>query len=178
MNRHLYFKQQEENELAHHGIKGQKWGIRRYQNPDGSLTAAGKARYNPNKDSARFAKTAARYANSYADYLNSRKTTYFLDDDGNIARRSDGSQRAVTTHDTIKYAEWKKQTTKYLKEKAILQKKYSEVVSKIDLEKDGRSFLSITLKDKFGNTFVSELETKYENIDYDRSDYKYLYSNK
>lgn len=31
--------------LAHHGIKGQKWGIRRYQNPDGSLTALGKKRY-------------------------------------------------------------------------------------------------------------------------------------
>lgn len=31
--------------LAHHGIKGMKWGRRRYQNPDGSLTDAGKKRY-------------------------------------------------------------------------------------------------------------------------------------
>lgn len=31
--------------LAHHGIKGQKWGIRRFQNPDGSLTPEGKKRY-------------------------------------------------------------------------------------------------------------------------------------
>ena len=28
--------------LSHHGILGQKWGIRRYQNPDGSLTEEGK----------------------------------------------------------------------------------------------------------------------------------------
>lgn len=31
--------------LEHHGIKGQKWGIRRYQNPDGTLTEEGKKRY-------------------------------------------------------------------------------------------------------------------------------------
>lgn len=30
--------------LAHHGIKGMKWGVRRFQNEDGSLTEAGKAR--------------------------------------------------------------------------------------------------------------------------------------
>lgn len=33
------------NELTHHGIKGQKWGIRRFQNKNGSLTPAGKKRY-------------------------------------------------------------------------------------------------------------------------------------
>lgn len=35
----------ETNYLMHHGILGQKWGVRRYQNPDGTLTAEGKARY-------------------------------------------------------------------------------------------------------------------------------------
>lgn len=33
------------NELYHHGIKGQKWGVRRYQNEDGTLTAEGRNRY-------------------------------------------------------------------------------------------------------------------------------------
>ena len=33
------------NELYHHGIKGQKWGVRRYQNSDGTLTSKGKNRY-------------------------------------------------------------------------------------------------------------------------------------
>ena len=40
------------NELYHHGILGQKWGIRRYQNPDGTLTEEGKIRYRKFNDAA------------------------------------------------------------------------------------------------------------------------------
>ena len=39
-----------EKDLAHWGIKGMRWGIRRYQNADGTLTAAGRARYGNAED--------------------------------------------------------------------------------------------------------------------------------
>ena len=41
----IYIRQPYPNELYHHGIKGQKWGVRRFQNKDGSLTKAGRERY-------------------------------------------------------------------------------------------------------------------------------------
>ena len=41
-----YYVISREDYLMHHGIKGQKWGVRRYQNEDGTLTRAGKLRYN------------------------------------------------------------------------------------------------------------------------------------
>lgn len=39
-----------EYELYHHGVKGQKWGVRRYQKKDGSLTPLGKMKYRTDKD--------------------------------------------------------------------------------------------------------------------------------
>lgn len=41
----LYYSPYYGRYISHHGIKGQKWGIRRFQNEDGSLTSAGRSRY-------------------------------------------------------------------------------------------------------------------------------------
>lgn len=55
-------------ELYHHGIKGQKWGIRRFQNEDGSLTEAGRERYlnaDGEFDYKKYAKDATKTINKY-----------------------------------------------------------------------------------------------------------------
>lgn len=42
------------SELYHHGIKGQKWGVRRFQNKDGSLTEEGYQHWGLNPDGSNF----------------------------------------------------------------------------------------------------------------------------
>lgn len=49
------------NELMHHGILGQRWGVRRYQNKDGTLTDLGKKRYGYTSDDTVFLSGKVKY---------------------------------------------------------------------------------------------------------------------
>ena len=60
--------------LAHYGILGMKWGIRRYQNKDGTLTESGKKRYGTedNFRKAQIAKWVKRHPASTLPYLSKK----------------------------------------------------------------------------------------------------------
>lgn len=53
------------DDLQHHGIKGQKWGVRRFQKKDGSLTPAGKERYNDDVAEPKKKKKTVRVAKAF-----------------------------------------------------------------------------------------------------------------
>lgn len=55
------------NDLTHHGIKGMRWGVRRFQNTDGSLTPAGKKRYSETVVNAKSAMSDAKSARKAAN---------------------------------------------------------------------------------------------------------------
>lgn len=49
MNEFIITRGENSNEIKHYGVLGMKWGVRRYQNSNGSLTSAGKAKYRTNR---------------------------------------------------------------------------------------------------------------------------------
>lgn len=62
------------NTIYHYGIKGQKWGVRRFQNSDGSLTNAGKKRYSedPSYTEAHSKKPVSQMSNEELKRRNAR----------------------------------------------------------------------------------------------------------
>ena len=86
-----------EYELYHHGIKGQKWGVRRYQNLDGSLTAAGKRRMKYIKNASNIAYNNAERLRKESDKVKENNRQLHENYDG-----KDGwKEYAKDAYDTI-----------------------------------------------------------------------------
>lgn len=86
-------------ELWHHGIMGMKWGIRRYQNPDGSLTIAGKIRYgNKNRLEASVNKKAAKLQRKYNDLTGKsiRQNNAAKDKTKEETRKKDSKSKSIS----------------------------------------------------------------------------------
>lgn len=89
------------SELYHFGIKGMKWGIRRFQNKDGTLTPKGKKRYSENVSNAEKELESAKENFKKAQkYYNKKKTAY------GAVYNQEASDRLLKAKANI---EWKKQ---------------------------------------------------------------------
>ena len=66
--------------LEHWGIKGMKWGIRRFQNPDGSLTAAGRKRYSDSAEGGKSTSASNKSKSKSSSGKSSGKSSISSDD--------------------------------------------------------------------------------------------------
>ena len=124
--------------LAHHGIKGQKWGIRRFQNPDGSLTEVGKQRY---------LKAATDYLDPKAKRINVKYTN------------NNGKSYYLNT--TEGYA----QIRKYIEEASTTSKELSKIIDearKLNSEEDTDGEAWMNDQDRVRKTTKDYLSEKRE----------------
>lgn len=150
-----------ENELYHHGVKGQKWGVRRYQNKDGSLTLAGKKR-------------ALKMQDQYTRFSNNKK---YRDKDGNLtyagrkkALKMKESYSELTGKQLKKYpSKSKPSTSSEPKQKSISEMSNQEIQDKIDRIRLENTLKSLTPeKMSAGQKFVNGMKNAAISIAKDK----------
>lgn len=165
------------NELTHWGIKGQKWGVRRYQNKDGSLTKAGLKRYREDLNSTdRTIKEGVELqtitSRKYNEGESSRLYTAYTDYDkkmykhmmGNIMYEKNGYDNTFVVKKDIKVASDKKVVeafVKVAKENPIQTAK--DMASAYQVSEEFRKAMEIGFKDKIEKLSGSDYD-KQKNL--------------
>lgn len=98
-----------DGQLRHAGIKGMKWGVRRYQNKDGSLTELGKKRYYKSADKAGY-KMEGEDGTRYKIGKKGKKVTYTNDDVNEWVRSDLSGNRRVADETSQLFSKLKSET--------------------------------------------------------------------
>lgn len=143
-----------ENELYHYGVLGMKWGVRRYQNRDGSLTAEGKKRYNRDIAENLAKKKDSRIDTSSPDpnrwvREDIERSKRVIDSGLDLIRQAKSIERDTSPRSTKKRLNVSNMSDKELRDKInreLLERQYSDIFGEEAKVSRGRRFTRETLE--------------------------------
>lgn len=144
----------ENEELYHWGVKGMRWGVRRYQNRDGTLTAAGKKRY---------AKELEKLKSEEKMLKNKERTKAKLDKLEEIRKSNEERKKNLGESESKKAKEKKPEPPKMEKKavKDMTDDELRERKARLQMEKDYKDLLKQTRGEQAskGKSFVEDVLT-------------------
>lgn len=155
--KHSYTVITEDDELYHHGIIGQKWGVRRFQNSNGSLTAEGRQRYS-GKSKSTVENPPAVVKTKNSSKLSSEDVNKILNESGNIARKSDNTSKSINKIKKSEEAKKKDQINKekYKDASEMSDKELREFLNRYDMEQRYNRIVNENKKDILSGSEVAK----------------------
>lgn len=158
-------------ELYHHGIKGQKWGVRRYQNADGSLTTAGERRYAIDQQKSRMKDARKASKEASKQYIKSVKSGFGIKNIQNSEKYKPAAEKAALKYidERAKYKGIKSKNSERAEFNSYRKamQKYGIRGSANDIASDrSATKLYDHIATKKGKEYADRVEKKVQNTSY------------